>query len=58
MKAFPNEFESSGMDLRDYFAAKALQGFCASGLALKCPQSRLALEAYEIADTMMEARKQ
>ena len=23
MKAFPNEFESSGMDLRDYFAAHA-----------------------------------
>ena len=57
-KAFPKKFESAGMDLRDYFAAAVMQGFCASGLALESSQSLLSVEAYEIADTMMEARKQ
>ena len=67
MKAFPgNRFE--GMELRDYFAAKAMQ--------VRMPQIRemfidgafedwdneaipsLAKDAYEIADAMMKARKE
>ena len=56
-KAFPYEesYMNHGMDLRDYFAAKALQGFLANPkfnksehLAVKC--------SYEIADAMMKAR--
>ena len=65
MKAFPTrgwngheETISEGMNLRDYFAAKAMQGF----IALKInPQivnaTELANDAYMIADEMMEARK-
>ena len=46
----------SGMTLRDYFAAKVMQGICASGPALEWSNDRLAAEAYAMADKMMEAR--
>lgn len=55
MKAFPNEFESSGMELRDYFAAKAMQGFVAEGKCLS--ETEIIQIAWSIADKMMEARK-
>jgi hypothetical protein len=48
-----------GMTLRDYFAAKAMQGMLANpvegndGMISK----RLALWSYEIADAMLEARE-
>ena len=45
-----------GMDLRDYFAAKVMQGICASGPSREWTNRRLAVEAYELADAMMEAR--
>jgi hypothetical protein len=48
--------EQRGMTLRDYFAAKALQGICASGPTHEWSNSRLAAEAYDLADAMMEAR--
>ena len=62
--------ESKGMDLRDYFAAKAMQGIL-SGMGSADPQLFLSLSidnygkndgsiltehAYRIADAMMEAR--
>ena len=47
-----------GMHLRDYFAAKALQGLIAQKIT---PQiidaTQLAYDAYMIADEMMEARE-
>jgi len=50
---------ATGMTLRDYFAAKALQGFCAFG-ALSTDSGNtiedLALDAYEAADAMIKAR--
>ena len=72
MKAFPqldsqtyDQFRDKGMDLRDYFAAKALQGMLADHtndcdylketyeeFAESCARS-----AYIFADAMMEARK-
>ena len=64
MKAFPSDkFEYSpagnkfhtgekGMDLRDYFAAKAMQGLIEDGHDCKWLTHR----AYEYADAMMEAR--
>ena len=52
MKAFPNEFESAGMDLRDYFAAKAMQE-----LVNQVPVERIGEMSYKYADAMMEARK-
>jgi len=65
MKAFPRadgRFDSSipdeqGMDLRDYFAAMAVQGILSRrdvhGTAIEYAEI-----AYEQADAMMEARKQ
>lgn len=47
-----------GMSLRDYFAAKALQGF-ASTKAFPGDNTipRYAEDAYKLADAMIEARK-
>jgi len=43
----------SGMTLRDYFAAAALQGFCSAwGHDIKS-----AAYAYELADAMLKARE-
>ena len=48
----------SGMTLRDYFAAKAMQGMFASSLV---PQNvtneELSTEAYNVADAMLKARE-
>jgi D-alanyl-D-alanine carboxypeptidase len=44
---------SSGMSLRDYFAAAALQGLLSS--MANYPQS--ATQAYEIADAMLAERE-
>ena len=49
------------MTLRDYFAAKAMQGICASrdeaGVLIAHGYEWIASEAYKIADAMLEARK-
>ena len=60
-KAFPNVFwrEDDGMDLRDYFAARAMQG-AMSGCAARgevIMYSDLAGLSYEMADAMMKARE-
>ena len=47
-----------GMTLRDYFAAKAMQGMMADGQVLKLVgDSELANAAYAIADAMLKARE-
>ena len=50
-----------GMTLRDYFAAKAMQGLVAAsvndGGCVKCDDKFIAPLAYQIADEMMEARE-
>lgn len=64
MKAFPINFVwdgkntgYNGMDLRDYFAAKAMQALV-TGQSFDDGQWNLDTKtAYEIADAMMEARK-
>ena len=43
-----------GMTLRDYFAAKAMQGLLASDVY--APMDSFATRAYAMADAMMEAR--
>lgn len=61
MKAFPRadgKFDSSqpdekGMDLRDYFAAKAMQAMVNEYDDF----NMMSKYAYQIADAMMEARK-
>ena len=48
-----------GMTLRDYFAAKAMQGMAGSPRYCEhgWDQADLAAQAYEIADAMLEARE-
>ncbi len=61
--AFPvssiNETQCTGISIRDYFAAKALQGYLASMSADFEPvefSSTIAKNAYFIADAMIAAR--
>jgi hypothetical protein len=49
--------EQEGMTLRDYFAAKALQGFCGQyGNADPGAQIAIAARCYALADAMLSAR--
>ena len=56
-QAFPCDSRESitfaGMTLRDYFAAKAMQGILFEGL----PTEETAKNAYEMADAMLKARE-
>ena len=64
--AFPNEGFNGwgepfkGMTLRDYFAAKAMQGFLAyathKGIYAP-PDNELASAAFQLADAMLKARQ-
>ena len=60
MKAFPTQTQvykdsyDTGMDLRDYFAAKIMQGLMVSQWQTIEPYPEY---AYKVADAMMEARK-
>jgi uncharacterized protein YaiE (UPF0345 family) len=71
MKAFPSEnneyfdgrsFKQNGMDLRDYFAAKAMQGLLATisyeHSTGDITDMEIAERAYQIADAMMKEREQ
>jgi hypothetical protein len=57
--AFPNEggtgnlWNDKGMTLRDYFAAKAMQGILFEGLE----PEETAKWSYEMADAMLKARE-
>ena len=59
--AFPSTFHNGwgepekGMALRDYFAAKAMQGFMGSSWNVKSFEE-MASKAYQLADAMMKAR--
>ena len=48
--------EMPGMSLRDYLAAKAMQGICARDIASKTSTDVIAREAYAMADAMLRAR--
>jgi hypothetical protein len=55
-----NPFRHKGMTLRDYFAAKAMQGFFASDTEeWNCPAENFHLRAeaaYKMADAMIKER--
>jgi hypothetical protein len=55
-QAFPNPNNTSqtGMTLRDYFAAKAMQGFL---LDKRVSMQNTAIDAYKMADAMLKARE-
>ena len=48
---------SDGMSLRDYFAAKAMQGEVASGRYIEVSYDNIATYAYKQADAMIAARE-
>jgi hypothetical protein len=57
--AFPVAYGSGrmeGMTLRDYFAAKAMQNVFTTG-GDDNERNYIAMQAYKMADAMMEARK-
>ena len=58
VKAFPNVTGQAGMDLRDYFAAAALQELMKVALDENIPKEKVAELAYAIADAMMKAREE
>ena len=47
----------SGMTLRDYFAAKAMQGLVENANWRGMPEDALAKESYKLADEMLKARQ-
>ena len=61
MKAFPSEknniLNNQGMDLRDYFAAKAMQYWLSNPIDNRQIE-KLCEGAYQIADAMMKARSE
>jgi len=52
----PSTRHEAGMSLRDYFAAKALQGFLAERSLPASEAGRLASDCYAMADAMLKAR--
>lgn len=58
MKAGELAVSEGGMTLRDYFAAKAMQGILASpNCPMKVCSKELSRQCFEAADAMLEARK-
>lgn len=72
MKAFPwqewinttdpytmNPVSHGGMDLKDYFAAKAMEGFinCYGDNIKYAKDELIATASYDLADAMMKARE-
>ena len=53
--AFPSD-ANNGMTLRDWFAGQSLAGILASGS--RQADEEIAMEAYTLADAMLEARKE
>ncbi len=66
--AFPKDYDlptyftskhAVSMSLRDYFAAKAMQGYCSNQQhTSSCTVELTADCAYEMADAMLKAREQ
>ena len=50
-------YKEEGMTMRDYFAAKAMQGFNANPDCTDMTNEKVAEWSYAIADAMLEARK-
>ena len=59
--AFPQTYQKCeehmvGMTLRDYFAAKAMQGLLACPVTTTRNENMYACDAYTMADVMLKAR--
>jgi hypothetical protein len=51
-----HDVEFTGMTLRDYFAAKAMQAIITNHKLEDCDDDVVAFNAYQLADFMLEAR--
>jgi hypothetical protein len=56
-QAWTEAMAEDGMTLRDYFAAKAMQGLVENANWRGMPEDALAKAAYSMADAMLKARK-
>ena len=56
-KPIYEEIQHYGMTLRDYFAAKAMQGYCTSKDFSEIPWEKIARLSYMQADAMLAERK-
>ena len=54
---FAELYGNGGMTLRDYFAAKAMQGYLTHEQAANSPEDVVASWAYSMADAMLRARE-
>ena len=52
-----SQFAQVGMTLRDYFAAKAMQGMLSENSGIRYPTDELVDFAYKVADAMLKARE-
>ncbi|HHT2970449.1 hypothetical protein [Citrobacter koseri] len=51
------QYQEDGMTLRDYFAAKAMNGMCSHVDTWGMTVPQIAKRAYELADEMLRARE-
>ena len=54
----PTRVYFSGMTLRDYFAAKSMQGIVCGQNLKHLTVDQIAVSAYEMADAMLKARNE
>jgi len=60
IRAFPRTSAYAawgGMTLRDYFAAKAMQGMLSENSGIRYPTDELVDFSYKVADAMLKARE-
>lgn len=53
----PHEYGTYGLSLRDYFAAKAMQGLLTDDRSLDLNFREIAADSYRLADAMLMERK-
>lgn len=53
----PNTWQFTGLSIRDYFAAKAMQAICSHHDTWGLTDSEIACRAYTMADLMLAARE-
>lgn len=56
IKAYPKDSDDRFMDLRDYFAARAMQAYISRQLIDGFDEDVIAEMSYKVAEAMMRAR--
>lgn len=55
--AYPNNMGDNGMTLRDYFAAKAMQGIMSNSSRRIQEIDAIVSDSYDVADAMLKRRE-